>query len=484
MASSQRHRFHAVVVLALVALLAIDGAHALAKAARNNKTKRATSSTPTTAKGFAKPPPPPPAAAACASSSSSPSAPPPASALERWLKAEGASAPYVEIARINGIRGVRAKRAFAPGDELLRIPRRLIVDDRRAAEACAVSGVWAAGDDEQPPPPAYARLALVLLHELRTGDASAHAEYLRALPTRDDFDVEGGPLCLWSAAEVGRLECPKLVADHEAREELFRSGILAPARLAAEWERLGLAGPPPAEAELRWAVAAVTSRAYGARDADSAPVSMLIPLVDMANHAHPPNTAKGLDEDGEAFIVLAAKPIAKGDEVFLSYGALPNMVLLPQFGFVVRKSGCDVALVHCPEVAGAAAAAADGGEDLARALVPERGGGFSEWQPAGAGLLEALEALDGLGALPAELGAAAAEPGARAAYAHLLRRTLDAYSTRISEDAAILADQSSVPARARLAAEFKYEQKAMLNSELASLAGRRLDRGDDALPGL
>jgi hypothetical protein len=46
----------------------------------------------------------------------------------------------------------------------------------------------------------------------------------------------------------------------------------------------------------------------------------------MANHAHPANTAKGLD--GSYFVVLAAQDLPTGAQVFLSYGPLPNQVQL------------------------------------------------------------------------------------------------------------------------------------------------------------
>ena len=53
----------------------------------------------------------------------------------------------------------------------------------------------------------------------------------------------------------------------------------------------------------------------------------------------PPHTAKGLETDGKSFVVIATAPIAKGAQVFLSYGPLPNMMLLQQWGFVLPTLG-------------------------------------------------------------------------------------------------------------------------------------------------
>ena len=66
----------------------------------------------------------------------------------------------------------------------------------------------------------------------------------------------------------------------------------------------------------------MTSRAYtvasgGGEVADGPPNSGLIPVVDMANHdgRYPQHTAKGLEEDGRHFVVLAAEPIRRGAQV-------------------------------------------------------------------------------------------------------------------------------------------------------------------------
>ena len=53
-------------------------------------------------------------------------------------------------------------------------------------------------------------------------------------------------------------------------------------------------------------MAAVTSRAYGAEEGGRR-LSLLIPMVDMANHVHPAHTAKGLGEGGDAFVVVATR---------------------------------------------------------------------------------------------------------------------------------------------------------------------------------
>ena len=71
--------------------------------------------------------------------------------------------------------------------------------------------------------------------------------------------------------------------------------------------QLSLPGEAPTPEELAWAVTVVTSRAYGAEE-DGVRLSLMLPMVDMANHmgaADVTHTVKGLEADGESFVVLA-----------------------------------------------------------------------------------------------------------------------------------------------------------------------------------
>ena len=113
--------------------------------------------------------------------------------------------------------------------------------------------------------------------------------------------------------------------------------------------------------------------------------------VDMANHngASVPHTAKGLDSDGRSFVVIATAPIAKGTQVNLSYGPLPNMLLLQQWGFVLPQlsSPPDIALVNIGHLLLEGGAMLRALEEVAAKgmLMRERDGSPSGWQPAGRG---------------------------------------------------------------------------------------------------
>jgi len=205
------------------------------------------------------------------------------SALEEWLSASGASHDAVELyVDEDGLRGIQTLHGVKRGKELLRIPRAIILDEA-VADASPVGRLWTeptAGAPATPLPPPYARMALLVLYEMRRGDESPYASHMRLLPSPSDFAAEGGPTVLWEEEELALLECAKLLSDtHARRARVEQSSVLGTDALAARWALLGLPGAAPSVAELRWAVAAVTSRAYGAQQKDGTAASLLIPMV-------------------------------------------------------------------------------------------------------------------------------------------------------------------------------------------------------------
>lgn len=415
--------------------------------------------------------------------------------FERWLAKSGATVDAVTLADCGGgLRGVKATRAIAAGEEVMRIPRSVILDVPRA-EASAVSGLWRGEPAAELP--GYAKLALAVCLERRLGAASPLAPYIDLLPTREEFEAEGGPAAAWSDEELAHLECGKLISDARSMRERRDGGghpALQPAVLAERWERLGLAGPPPEAEEIAWAVTAVTSRAYtlqapGAEPPDDAPpVSGLIPMVDMANHNGElqPHTAKGLDDaTGASFVVIATRRIAKGEQVYLTYGPLPNHRLLTQWGFVLPAMGAppDVGLVdisHLLEAEGGRAwlqRAAEEGK-----LMRESSGAPSAWQPVGPALQAAMvdcaaEGDGGGGERGAGSSAGGGDDGALApleagarAYRQLLQRQLERFSTSAADDLAEM-EAAGVAPRKRLALQFRRAQRGLLNRAIADSMG-------------
>ena len=203
-------------------------------------------------------------------------------AFQCWLADSGAITDAVSLADCDGIRGVVTTRNLQPGGELMRIPRKIILDVARA-DTSAVCEIWR---EVQPPLPGYAKLALALLQEQRLGAASDLTPYIDILPSADEFAADGGPASLWSDAELAVTECGKLIADTRQQRATIAHAALKPEALEARWTELGLAGASPRPEEIAWAVSVVTSRAYTMEQpeegAGRAPTSGLIPMVDVS----------------------------------------------------------------------------------------------------------------------------------------------------------------------------------------------------------
>ena len=420
----------------------------------------------------------------------------------QWVTEAGGSVDAVRLADCGGgLRGLRATRDLAKGEAILKIPRSIILDVRRA-EASPVSGVWRDSPDEFA---GYMKIGLAVLFEQRLGAQSELLPYLRMLPSAADFERDGGPAALWSDDELAVTECGNLIAfAQRRRRQSCGSDVVAlqPEALAARWIELALPGAPPTADELSWAVAAVTSRAYGVEGGPG-----LVPVVDMANHDgnYPQHTAKGLEEDGESFAVLATAPIRRNAQVCLTYGNLPNFNLLPQFGFVLPTlpSPPDAALVDCAACIESVRRRDGGAARLAELaadgmLMREGDGTVSSWQPAGpplqAALLRLAEAGDLDDSADSEGGEGGAAEAAEAAeapsavrrawhrYRDLLKGSLDGYSTTIAQDREALGltggarssapppaeEGHGLPPRTRLAIEFRLSQKSLLNRALSN----------------
>ena len=378
--------------------------------------------------------------------------------LRNWLEARGATAEGVDVVAAvapHNRRGVVATRNFVKGEVIFSVPRSSCILDEKRAEASPVAAVWRDASVEVPQ---WAKVALFMLWLGRSEDTrSEWAPVLDMLPTKEEWDEEGGPLQFWSADEVASAECTvltKRVAQHRQQVDTLFESVVRPG-----WEAASLPLSPPSFEEFELAEVNFRSRAY--REKKSG-VEMLVPGVDLCNHENPNrvNTGKCFLE-GE-FIVFASQPIKRGKEILITYGAKPNRQLLQQFGFLLREGqpmrrmvlGDDAAPVidflgGLPSM--------DGGEDeftrrLEEAcrdglLLRSRAHGKpSPMQPVGGNLQQAAEAL-GVG------------------YDRVVARALEDFSTPLEADEALL-EAGALSPRQRLAAEYRLSQKRLLRGEL------------------
>ena len=193
----------------------------------------------------------------------------------------------------------------SPGDILLQIP----LDDTIVAKETS--------DDfsqEQ-------RLALVLLEGLKKG----HPYISNVLP-KDHFSFWTLPSSLWENLK------PVIPRCYRESFQATRSMVLD---FCSEIEREGYTME-----EILWAFSMVRSRSMAVpelrNDDDTLPLA-LIPGLDLFNHAFDSSTLLHLEK--QKWTLTSSKPLAAGDQVFLSYGDdKDNWKLILTYGFSTKTS--------------------------------------------------------------------------------------------------------------------------------------------------
>ncbi|KAL7551741.1 hypothetical protein ACHAWF_014928 [Thalassiosira exigua] len=309
--------------------------------------------------------------------------------LLSWLSSHGADVDAVSIRTDDdrGLRGLYAARDLRSGEIVVEIPydaavltgdtlRPVARDDFSEAEG---SEGWDADDLED----AYQGLNFWNSFAKddvagATGGGGGAAEgfeggkwaapYVKGLPPQpsssDDEDVGLTP-DFWPDETIRSLQIPSFV-----------ERILNRKRIVEEVAKRNHVN----EDDLRWATWMIRSRRFTTWNVVDAPddydydgddekifgvfptrrrtveqiQGYLLPLVDMANHAHEPNAALKISvnrwtrkfDDTSSFALRALKPIRKGEEVTISYGEgdRTSLELVDKYGFFLENNPADAAI--------------------------------------------------------------------------------------------------------------------------------------------
>ena len=242
--------------------------------------------------------------------------------LLSWLDGQGARFPGARPVEVPGMgRGLVARRRLSPGETVLFVPRRAWMTRKSAGlrHRALVDLAHGVGLFSH----SMSRLALHLALE-REDAASAFGPYLNGL------DATTVP---YSLSDAERLAAQGLSIEGWIDEQ---------ARVSAEEaQRLGAWLVEQGQSELaarltiarwRWAYGHVLLRTFTVDDEDDE-VWVLVPGMDLCNHADDPNARYFAEQDG--WYLEAAATIESGQQVTIRYGTTKTSAdLFLYYGFV------------------------------------------------------------------------------------------------------------------------------------------------------
>ncbi|PFH56075.1 hypothetical protein XA68_17116 [Ophiocordyceps unilateralis] len=255
--------------------------------------------------------------------------------MEAWLKQSGAfGVDGIEVADfpVTG-RGVKALRSFKEGDCILTIPSACLWKVEGARADPLLGPVLRSA---RPPLSVEDTLAVYLLFvKSRTSGYEGRRHHIAAIPqsysasiffTDDELRVcEGSSLFTLTSQLEQRVQDDyrrlhvRLLSQHR---DLF-----PPDHFTME--------------DYKWALCSVWSRAMDFAVSETTSVRLVAPLADMLNHSLDAKQCHAYDPKSGDLSILAAKDYQVGDQIFISYGSVPNNRLLRLYGFVLPDNPND-----------------------------------------------------------------------------------------------------------------------------------------------
>ncbi|WP_224242991.1 SET domain-containing histone-lysine N-methyltransferase [Hyalangium gracile] len=247
----------------------------------------------------------------------------------RWLEQGGSQISKVHIVTPEGgERGVLALDDIAPGETLLRIPRRhvLTVEDVRASEMGQLLDAHAQLDEER------TYLSAFLLQERERGEDSFWKPFLdmlpKAFPSHPFFFEEH---------ELALLQGSFLAGMVGIQQRIVAERYVHLSQHVPGFNRFTFDA-------FVWAHFAVVTRTFTMTRSGSH-ASCLVPLVDMINDGRPWDSPWAWLEEEQCFQVKSLGAVAAGQELHTTYGNKSNLSLLLQYGYVHEDNAHDEVLL-------------------------------------------------------------------------------------------------------------------------------------------
>ena len=221
-----------------------------------------------------------------------------------------------------GYRGVHAKRKIRKNEEILYVPRDLIITLEMAKAAPIGKKMVDAGLDLLSPKHCF--LTTYVLQE-RRNLTSKWKFFLDILPKT----MENFPIFFSESEEVHLEGSPFLEQVKDKRRDIEK-----------DYETIAAVAP-----ELReWTVREfsevrmmVSSRIFG-MNIEGQKTDGFVPMADMLNHKRPRETSWTYTDEKAGFVIEACQDIPRNNQVFDSYGKKCNSLFFLNYGFIVENN--------------------------------------------------------------------------------------------------------------------------------------------------
>lgn len=246
--------------------------------------------------------------------------------LLRWVCDRGGGTSVRSGVRHDGVRGLFATCAAKPGDVLLEVPLALTLCDARE-----VDPKWRRGL------PWNVQLALAVCDH-RAARTPVGELFIGSWPASPP------PLPMDCEADELALSCDRSLEVRAEEAFFWMHEAYWNAREAAEAAAESEAAFPTVE-HFGWALQQVWSRCLRISGEDGGKRRVLVPVLDLANHAPVPSAmyacASSARGQPAAVRLLAARAVQPGDEVTITYGQHSSAHFALYYGFVPRANPFD-----------------------------------------------------------------------------------------------------------------------------------------------
>lgn len=180
--------------------------------------------------------------------------------------------------------------------------------------------------------------------------------YLSTLPVEDNSSI-----IYWDTATLNQVDSEiirhtyRTTCDHY--KAIYKALVCHPE--SPYTKQASGSDAPISEEEFLWAFTSVSARSLVMNNTnvtemnDPKSVMMMMPLLDMVNHSSDPNCVilpyHDKTSDHSYVILQSIKPIAKGDQITISYGSdLANTHLIQKYGFVMPENPVKKLITNLP----------------------------------------------------------------------------------------------------------------------------------------